>query len=102
MSRAPPLLNSNRFSVLDVAEPETENDEDAQTTSEPSPVPTEFPRPPRRPKWEKQLSQKLVIRSLDQGPTCIIVRTHLKTTDTMEETAAGAMVDTGATGDFID
>ena len=27
---------------------------------------------------------------------------HLKTTDTMEETSTEAMVDTGATGDFID
>ena len=27
---------------------------------------------------------------------------HLKTTDTMEETSTEAMVNTGATGDFID
>jgi predicted aspartyl protease len=27
---------------------------------------------------------------------------HLKTTDTLEEAATEAMVDTGATGDFID
>ena len=100
MSRAPPLSNNNRFSVLDTSEPEI--DEDAQTDSEPLPLPSLPPCQTRRPKWEKRLPQKLVIRSLEQGPNCIMVPTHLKTTDTMEEAATEAMVDTGATGDFID
>jgi len=33
---------------------------------------------------------------------CIMIPVHLKTTDTLEETSTEAMVDTGATGDFID
>ena len=48
------------------------------------------------------MSPKLVIRSLDEGPNCIMIPVHLKTTDTLEEAATEAMVDTGATGDFID
>ena len=48
------------------------------------------------------MRQKLVIRSLEEGPNCIMVPIHLKTTDTMEEASTEAMVDTGATGDFID
>src|SRR6266566_7386413 len=44
---------------------------------------------------------KLVIRSLEAGPKCIMLPIHLKTTDTMEESSTEAMVDTGATGDFI-
>ena len=48
------------------------------------------------------MKRKLVIRSLEQGPNCIMLPIHLKTTDTMEEASTEAMVDTGATGDFID
>ena len=102
MSRAPPLPNSNRFSILEVTELEV--DEDAQQSSQPvlaPPLPVQ-PREPRRPKWEKRMSRRLVIRSLEEGPNCIMLPIHLKTTDTMEETSMEAMVDTGATGDFID
>ena len=43
------------------------------------------------------MKRKLVIRSLKQGPNCIMLPIHLKTTDTMEEASTEAMVDTGAT-----
>ena len=100
MSRAPPLLNSNRFSVLEITELEV--DEDAPESSEPPALPPAEPWKPRRPKWEKRIKHKLVIRSLEMDAKCIMIPTHLKTTDTMEETSTEAMVDTGATGDFID
>ena len=45
---------------------------------------------------------KLIIRSLEEGPNCIMLPVHLKTTDTTEEASTEVMVDTGATGDFID
>jgi len=64
-------------------------------------LPTE-PRKPRRPKWEKWIKCKLVICSLELDAKCIMLLIHLKMTDTMEETSTEAMVDTGATGDFID
>jgi len=48
------------------------------------------------------MAPKLIIRLLEKDPRCIIVPTHLKTTDTMEEASTEAMVDTGATGDFVD
>ena len=98
MSRAPPLLSSNRFSVLEVIEPKI--DEDAQKPDTPTLPPTE-PRKLRRPKWEKWIKRKLVIHSLKLDANCIMLPIHLKT-DTMEETSKEAMVDTGATGDFID
>ena len=100
MSCAPPLLSSNRFSVLEITEPKVE--EDAQNSPETQALPPIEPRKPRRPKWEKWMKRKLVIRSLELGPKCIILPVHLKTTDTMEESSTEAMVDTGATGDFID
>jgi len=48
------------------------------------------------------MAPKLIIQSLEKDPRCIMVPTHLKTTDTMEEASTEAMVDTGATGDFVD
>jgi len=99
MSRAPPLLSSNQFSVLEIIEPKI--DEDAQESDIPTLPPTE-PRKPCQPKWEKQMKQKLIISSLGLGPRSIMLPIHLKTTDTMKESSTEAMVDTGATGDFID
>src|SRR5437899_8817424 len=60
------------------------------------------PPRPRRPRWEKRMHQRLVINSLDEGPRCILIPVHLRTTDTMQEVNSEAMVDCGATGDFID
>lgn len=101
MSRAPPLLSSNRFSALSIHDvPDSVegavSDEDAQ------PVPKPKPSPVRRPKWERLLSSKLVIRSLEEGPNSIRIPVHLRTTDTLEEVNTNALVDCGATGDFID
>jgi len=100
VSRAPPLLNSNQFSVLKVTEPEV--NEDAQESSELPTLPSAEPWKPHQPKWEKRIKCKLVIHSLEMEAKCIMIPTHLKTTDTMEETSTEAMVDTSTTGDFID
>jgi len=99
VSRAPLLLSNNRFSVLEITEPKV--DEEAQEPDTPTLPPTK-PRKPRWPKWEKWIKCKLVIRSLDLDAKCIMLPIHLKTTDTMEETSTEAMVNTGATRDFID
>ena len=100
MSRAPLLLNSNRFSVLEVTKPKV--NEGAQESSETPMLPPTEPCKPRRPKWEKQMKRKLIIRSLELGLKCDMLPIHLKMTDTMEESSTEAMVDTGATRDFID
>jgi len=81
VSHAPPLLSSNRFSVLEIIEPKI--DEDAQKLNTPTLLPTEH-RKPRRPIWEKQIKCKLVIRSLKLDAKCIMLPIYLKTTDTME------------------
>jgi len=101
VSHAPPLLSSNQFSILEITEPKI--DEDAQEPDTPALPPTE-PRKPCQPKWEKQIKHKLVISVLSSyiDAKCIMLLIHLKTMDTMEETSTEAMVDTGATGDFID
>jgi len=99
VSRAPPLLSNNRFSVLEITEPKV--DEDAQEPDTPALLPTK-PCKLRQPKWEKRIKRKLVIHLLELDVKCIMLPIHLKTMDTMEETSTEAMVDTGATGDFID
>jgi len=71
VSRAPPLLSSDQFSVLEIIEPKI--DADAQEHDTPTLPPTE-PRKPCRPKWEKRIKRKLVIRSLKLDAKCIIVR----------------------------
>ena len=48
------------------------------------------------------MKHELVICSLKQGPNCIMLPIYLKTTDTMKEASTKAIVDTSATGDFID
>jgi len=99
VSHAPPLLSSNQFSVLEITK--LKIDEDAQEPDTPALPPTE-PCKPCQPKWEKRIKHKLVICSLKLDAKCIMLPIHLKTMDTMEETSTEAMVDTGATGDFID
>jgi len=101
VSRAPPLCSSNRFSVLPIYDvpnivESAENDEDAQSVPKPKPLPV------RRPNWEKRLASKLVIRSLEEGLNSIRIPVHLKTTDTLEGVSTDALVDCGATRDFID
>ena len=93
------MLNSNQFSVLETTEPEV--DEDAQ---EPQGAPVLLPSELHKlhqPKWEKWISCKLIIHSLELNLKCILLPIHLKMTDTMEELSTNAMVDTDATGDFI-
>jgi len=48
------------------------------------------------------MKYKLVIHSLELGPKCIMLPIHLKMMDTMEESSMEAIVDTGATRNFID
>jgi len=93
---AVPLLSKNYFSVLAVDEAL-----EPLPTSSALPIPsTPSPLVPapkmmtRRPRWEKCMTRKLIICSLEEGPNCLMIPAHLKNTD--------AMVDTGATGDFID
>jgi len=101
VSHAPPLLSSNRFSVLSIHDVPN-SVESAVSDEDTQPVPKPKPSPARRPNWEKRLASKLIIHSLEEGPNSICIPVHLKTTDTLEEVSTDALVDCGATGDFID
>ena len=54
------------------------------------------------PKWEKSLSQKFVIAATEENPTSLKLKVKIETTDTAEKESISALVDCGATGEFID
>ena len=102
----PSLRSSNHFSILAIDEDfqplrGAENDEDAQPPKTPPPAATRAPRL-RQLRWENWMHERLVINNLDEGLRCILILVHLKTMDTMQELNSEAMVDCGATGDFVD
>jgi hypothetical protein len=55
-----------------------------------------------RPKWEKLLPKKFVIAVTEENPTSLKLKVEIETTDTAEKRSILALVDCGATGEFID
>ena len=54
------------------------------------------------PKWERSLPQKFVIAATEENPTSLKLKVEIETTDTAEKKSVSALVDCGATGEFID
>jgi len=57
---------------------------------------------PRRPKWEKRLPERFSANALDVHRTSIVLPIEISTTDTSEVHSVKALLDSGATGSFID
>ena len=57
---------------------------------------------PRRPKWEKRLPRRLSVNTLNARGTSIILPIEIGTTDTSEVHSVKALLDSGATDNFID
>lgn len=105
MKVTPSLACSNRFSVLEV---------DKQEILPPITTVKAVPKPPDRPeqlfprpKWEKtRLPRHFVISSSDNpepsSANSLDLDIELRTTDTGSEIRTRALVDSGATGSFID
>ena len=53
-------------------------------------------------KWEKSFPQKFVIAATEENPTSLKLKVKIKTTDMAEKKSISALVDCGATGEFID
>jgi len=98
---APRSLLVNRFAVLDVEEVNTDVREpiDAPLLSPSDPDRT---TQPWKPKWEKRLPKRLSINTLDACGTSIILLIEVSTTDTSKVHSVKALLDSGATGNFID
>lgn len=102
MKVTPSLACRNRFSVLQV-----DNDDNSEPIPTVKAVPI-TPEPPERlfprRKWEKtRLPRHFVISSSETpSPNSIDLDIELRTTDTGAEIRTKALVDSGATGSFID
>jgi hypothetical protein len=68
----------------------------------PSPTPTSLLCPNFYPKWERKLSSKFIIAATEGKVNSLKLKVELETTDTAEIKSANALVDCGATGEFID
>ncbi len=97
-----PLVLHNRFSCLECLEV------DSKLNSCPPPPPIEIvPKPPEptrflpKPRWERnRVPCQFTISSI--SPCSLDLTVELKTTDTGSEFRTNALVDSGATGSFID
>ena len=96
---APRSLLVNRFTVLNVEEVNTDIREPIDTL-----LPSTLDRKalPWRPKWKKKLPRRLSANTLDACGTSIILPIEISTTDTSEVHSIKALLDSGATGNFID
>jgi len=98
---APQSLLVNRFAILDIEEVNTDIREpiDAHTLFPSTPDRTVQPR---KPKWEKRLPKRLSVNILDARRTLIILPIEVSITDTSEVHSVKVLLDSGATGNFID
>ena len=96
---APRSLLVNRFAVLDIEEDNTDTCEPIDTPPPSALVRTALSQ---RPKWEKRLPRRLSANTLDARRTFIILPIEIGTTDTSEVHSVKALLDSGATGNFID
>jgi len=91
----------NRFAVLDIEEINTDIREpiDAPPLS---PSTLDRTAQPRKPKWEKRLPKQLSINILDTRRMLIILPIEVSTTDTSKVHFVKALLDSGATSNFVD
>ena len=110
MIRMPLLSTSNCFSVLAV-DTLTEIDdlvEKIQAVQTPETTTTNKPAPNSerisRPKWERQIPARLVIHSLEDknNNRSLKLKVSIETTNTGEIKSLNALIDSRATGKFID
>jgi len=98
---APRSLPVNRFTVLDVEEVNTDISEPIDAPSLSSSAPDRTTQP-WKPKWKKRLPKRLSVNTLDACGMSIILPIEVSTTDTSEVHSVKALLDSGATGNFID
>jgi predicted aspartyl protease len=95
----PPLPCKNYFDVLAVEE--MKNDSSALTDVSPVQE-TARTENPRKSKLEKRLPKKLSVGAAEIGPNSLYLRVEIESTDNQRKYGVRALVDSGATGLFID
>ena len=101
----PSLSTCNRFKILSNIQDSKTNLPDVQIpekTINPPLTPTITPMilRVRKPKWEKALPERYTISEIG-GSNSLKLKVELKTTDTSERKSVNSLVDSGATGEFI-
>ena len=98
----PSLPVFNRYVCLEVENDMplySQSSEDISVNDAPKlPAPTPYLR---LPKWEQRLPRKYVVAS-SPGAKSLTVKVGIQTTDTGEVNCTSALVDCGATGQFMD
>ena len=102
MTSTPPLASYNRFSVLEVEE--SENDDFTSPIEVVPKPPQPTPKPLFRRNWERRrLPAHYVLSANSNAPrTSLDLNIELQMTDDGKRIATKALVDSGATGSFID
>ena len=106
MTSAPLLSTCNHFEILSNIQDSETNLPDVQklekTINLPL-TPAATPMIPRiwKPKWEKALPEKYTILATGESNS-LKLKVELETTDTLERKSVNSLVDSGATGEFID
>jgi len=91
-------LPVNKFTVLTIEDPNTI---DSELVDAPPLLPL-HPALLRKPKWERRLPKLLSISALDTRGTSVLLLVEIGTTDTSKLHSIKALLDSGATGSFID
>jgi hypothetical protein len=103
MNCTPLLSSQNQFSILPV-DSIPEIDESVEAKVVPIPETISASQKPR-PRWERLHCSKFVINTLDETKDhqcSLTLKIELQTTDTGETKSVKALLDSGATGMFID
>ena len=99
----PSLLTCNCFQVLaNISNSKTSSDvQKIEETPAPFSTPTPLLPKVRKPKWEKGLPEKFIIAAMEGTPNSLKFKMQVEI-DTAEKRSITALVDSGATGEFID
>jgi len=93
---APPAPPTNRFQGL-LVEEVSEN-----VPAPPAITKTACERPPKQPQWERRLPKQPRIGAAEVGPRSLYLRVEVESIETQRKYGVRALVDSGATGLFID
>ena len=75
---------------------------DMQKVENLTPIPTPLIPKVQKPKWEKALLEKFIIAAMEETLNSLKLKVEIETTDTAEKRSITALIDSRATGEFID
>jgi hypothetical protein len=98
----PPLSVHNRFAALSVDEIPEFNSNSTTNSSETKAIPPVLSRSqlPRRARWEKRLPERYIVAA-NPSSNSFELNISIQTTDTGEVHTTAALLDSGATGLFM-